>query len=237
MRFFRSKFLLMLFYVLAGCFYKTASAQEGVNLKADIYPKIADRQCLTMPLSECDCPEARQMRAYIEALSDAGVGREDIFYRVAKRFSLSTILDEQAKAQVKERLIQEAGKTRPQIVIEPALFDFGKLSRKQGQVVRVFKLYNKGDSDLQIKYLRTSCPCSIVSFNQGKRKSAYFGMEGSPKDWQAAVKPGETAEIEFILDLTHHHVKTGRLIREVLILSNDPVYPEITARIEAEVQD
>lgn len=40
-----------------------------------------------------------------------------------------------------------------------------------------------------------------------------------------------------MVDLNSAHVKTGKLIREATITSNDPIYPEVSITIEAEVRD
>ena len=88
-----------------------------------------------------------------------------------------------------------------------------------------------------IKSIKTSCPCATVSLKVDKNKSPYFGTEGSPKDWQAKIKPAKTADLDLVVDLASSHVKTGKLIREASILSDDPIYPEVTVMVEAEVGD
>lgn len=88
-----------------------------------------------------------------------------------------------------------------------------------------------------IKNLKTSCPCAAASLKFKKDKTAYFGTEGAPENWQIEINPQESGELELIIDLSSEHVKTGKLIREVSVFSNDPVYPDVNARIEAEVND
>ena len=163
--------------------------------------------------------------------------REDIFYKTAKKFSLKTIQDEQLRQNIEKKLIQEAGKNRPQIFLEPASFDFGSVNKRQGKISKTFKLSNKGNSPLVIKNIKTSCPCASVSLKVNKTKSPYFGTEGSPGDWQSEIKPGKSGELELIVDLASPHVKTGRLTRDASLISNDPVYPEVSVRVEAEVKD
>lgn len=177
------------------------------------------------------------MKAYIEALLESGASREDIFYKVAKKFSLDTILDEGIKTSIQERLIKESGQIRPQIILEPASFNFGKISKKQGKAGKVFKLNNKGNSNLVIANIRVSCSCVTVSLKAGKNKSPYFGMEGAQTGWQEVIKPAESAELDVILDLSHPSMAVGKHTRDIFIVTNDPVYPQSTLRVEVEVAE
>jgi len=211
-------------------------AQNDTNLKTEIYAKLKCCPCKNS-FAKCTCPEAKEIKAYVDALLEAGLSKEDIFYKVAKKFSLNTILDQQIKIEVEKRIIKEAGEKRPQITIEPTSFDLGQVTKKQGKISRIFKLSNKGNSNLSIKHIKTSCPCASVSLAVGKNKSAFFSTEGSPKDWQSQIIPGQSAELELMVDLASPHVKPGKLIRDASIISNDPVYPELTVRVDAEVKD
>ena len=204
------------------------------DVKTDIYSKLKDRRC-TMPLDKCDCPDAKEMKAYIDALIETGVARDEIFYKVAKKFSLKTIIDEQVKRNVENRLIKEAGENRSQIIIEPATFNFGKISKKQNKISKTFKLYNKGNSDLIITNLRVSCGCVTISLAVGKTKSPYFGVTGSREGWQEIIKPGKVGELEVVLDLNHSSMTVGKQMREIFISSNDPLYPQINITVEVEV--
>ena len=88
-----------------------------------------------------------------------------------------------------------------------------------------------------IKNLKTSCPCATASLKVNKKKAPYFGTEGAPKNWQIEIKSGGTGELELMIDLSSEHVKSGKLIREAFVYSNDPVYPEVAVKVEAEVKD
>jgi cytochrome c oxidase subunit 2 len=176
------------------------------------------------------------MKAYIEALLDAGVGKDEIFYNVAKKFSLKVIIDNELRQVIEKRLIQEAGESRPQIVLEPQdYFVFGKVDKRQGIARKNFKLYNKGSGDLIIRNIAVSCPCISVSLIKGSEKSPYFGVEGASGAWQAELKPNESADLEVVLDLNHKGVTEGDLLREIMITSNDPLYPVVSITVKAEV--
>jgi len=211
-------------------------AQNNDGLKSEVYSKLKCCAC-QVSFDKCTCPEVKEIKAYVDALLESGASKEDIFYKVAKKFSLKTIQDEQLRQNIEEKLIQEAGKNRPQIFLEPTSFDFRSVNKKQGKISKIFKLSNKGSSPLIIKNVKTSCPCATVSLKVNNKKTPYFGTEGAPKDWQAEIKPGKTGELELLIDLGSHHVKTGKLIREASIFSNDPVYPEVEAKVEAEVNE
>lgn len=227
---------IILFFVCMIFYSQALFAQNNDVLKSEIYSKL---KCCTCQVSfdKCTCAEAKEIKAYVDALLESGISKEEIFYKVAKKFSLNMILDAQTKKEVEKRLIEDAGKNRPQISLDSISFDFGEVSKKQGKVSKIFKLTNKGNLPLIIKNIKTSCPCATVSLKANRTKSPYFGTEGSPRDWQSEIKPQESGELELMVDLASSHVKTGKLIRDVSLISNDPVYPEVTVRVEAEVKD
>lgn len=211
-------------------------AQDAQMAELEIYSKLKCCECQDS-FDKCICPEAKEMKAYIDALLDSGLGKEEIFYKVAKKFSLNTILDAQIKVEIEKRLIKEAGEKRPQIILDSTSFDFGTMSKKKGKVSKVFKVSNKGNAPLIIKQIKTSCPCASVSLKVNKTKSPYFGTEGSPKDWQSEIKPRESGALELVVDLASAYVQTGKLIRDASLISNDPIYPEVSVRVEAEVSN
>ena len=225
--------------ILVAFLWMTVSAvsfaQNAVSPNAGIYAKFRDRRCSDMPLDQCDCPDAREMKAYIDALVEAGLKPDEIYYKVAKRYSLALVLDNQLKAQLEKRFAREAGPKRPQIVLETTSFNFGEVNKAQGNVRTIFKLRNKGNADLVITNLRASCVCTTISLTVDKQKSPYFDNKGAPKDWKMELKPNQAGELEMVLDLAHKAVKAGDLIREVMITSNDPLYPEVSAKVEAKV--
>jgi hypothetical protein len=227
--------IILLFFCLIF-FSQVIFAQNISDLKLEIYPKFKCCAC-QLSFDKCSCPEAKEMKVYIDALIESGVSKDEIFYKVARKYSLNALLDKQIKANIEERLIKEAGERRPQISMDVASFDFGRVSKKDGKISKIFKLSNTGNSHLIINNIKTSCPCAGVSLKTDGIKSAFFSIEGSPKDWLVEIAPNQDAEIELMVDLASPHVKTGKLIREATIASNDPVYPEVTVRIEAEVND
>lgn len=226
-------------YVLSLCLFLTsihsiAFSQISDAVKSDIYSKIKCCSC-KVTFEKCTCAEAKEIKAYTEALLESGVGKEEVFYKIAKKFSLKVIADEQTKQDVEKRLIKDAGVRRPEIVLDSTSYDFGQVKKRQGKINKTFKLSNQGREPLIIKNIKTSCPCATVSLKVDKIKSPSFGTEGAPKDWRVEIKPDQAGELEFAIDLTSPHVKIGKLIRDVNINSNDPIYPNVTINVEAVV--
>jgi hypothetical protein len=233
MRFTPKIILTVAFYLIF--FYQVAFAQDIKDVKLDIYSKLSDLRCTNDSLDKCDCSDARGMKGYIDALLEVGVAKEDIFYKVAKKFSPKVILDEQIRIEIEQRLIKETGDKRSQIIFEPSSLDFGKASKKQVKVSEIFKLHNKGNSDLVITNLRASCGCTSVSLKSGKTRSPYFGVAGADAGWQAVIEPGKYGELEVVLDLNHSSMGIGKQIRDVFVSNNDPLNPEASLKVEIEV--
>jgi len=232
--FFKKSVIIALSFVCLVVFSRGLFAQNTDSLRQEIHSKLRDKRC-NMPLSECNCPEAKEMKGYIDALLDTGIAKDEIYYKVAKKYSLALVLDNQLKAELEKRFIREAGSKRPQIVLGSTSFNFGEVNKAQGKVSTVFKLSNKGAADLVITNLRASCVCTTISLTVDKQKSPYFDNKGAPKDWKMELKPNQSGELEVVLDLAHQAINVGDLTREVDIISNDPLYPETSVRVEAKV--
>lgn len=128
------------------------------------------------------------------------------------------------------------GNNQPIILAETSLFDFGQVDKKQAELKKVLKIFNEGTANLIVTNLRTSCGCVNISLSVPGYKSPYFSTEGVNPVWRAVIEPGASAELEIKLDLTHPSITTGKVIREIFITSNDPVYPETGIIIEAYVK-
>ena len=212
--------------------------QEPGVLRTEIYSKISDSRCPTMTLDKCNCSEAQAMKAYIDAFLEIGASKEDIFYRVAKKYSAKVIRDESIRLSVEQRLIKETGGKYSRITLEPQMLNLGVKSKKEGKVSSSkVKLYNQGNSELIITNLRVSCDCTTVSLRTGKNKSPYFGIAGAKPGWQAIIEPGDFGELEVVLDLGHKSMAVGKQIREVFIESNDVLNLQAGFRVEVEVQE
>jgi LEA14-like dessication related protein len=222
-------------FILTFVFVSFASFAFG-DVKTDIYSKLKCCPCKES-FDKCLCKEAKEMKAYIDALLESGIAKEGIFYKIAKKYSLNTIIDKQIKQDIEKRFIKEAGEKRPQIELESTHYDFGKVSKRQGKISKNFKLYNKGSAGLIITNIRVSCSCVTASLKVGRNKSPYFSVAGAGSGWQVKIEPGGLGELEVALDLAHQSMAIGKEARDVFISSNDPVYPQVILRVEAEVRE
>lgn len=202
-------------------------AQNVNDLNSEIYSKLKCCKC-SVSFTTCTCEHAKEMKAYISGLIESNVSIDDIFYKVAKKFTLEVITDKQIRDKAEKRIIEETGGKRPQAALESNSFSLGQVSKKQGIIGRTFKLYNRGNDILTVKNLKTSCSCVTAALQMGKVKSPYFGTTGAPENWQVQIVPGKNADIEALIDLNHRTVSVGRLIREVYISTNDPLNPELS---------
>ncbi|MFH0941215.1 MAG: DUF1573 domain-containing protein [Candidatus Omnitrophota bacterium] len=229
---------VILAFVFLLLFRGAVFAQAPIDLKADIYSKLKCCAC-DMAFGPCGCKEAIEMKAYIEALIDSGVSKDDIFYKVAKKYSLRVILDERIKAKIEKKVLKEAGGKVPRIALETASFNFGDASKKKGAIRQIFKLYNEGNSNLVITNIRVSCDCVIASLKAGDTKSPDFGVMGArDSGWQAVIKPGKSAELEVTLDLAHVSMEAGKKeVRDIFITSNDPLNSQTSLRVEVDVKE
>lgn len=228
---------LILSFVVLMFSSRITFAQQAQNLKAEIYPKLTDRRCQVMALDKCNCPDARELKAYIEALIETGAKKEDIFYRVAKKFTPAVILDKELKTEMEKRLEAEIGKDRPQISLENSSFDFGPVSRKQGSVKKNILISNKGNQDLIVKDIKVSCSCTTAALKVDKNISPYFGPAGAGPGWQMVIEPGKLAELEIIFDAANPAVKEGKVKRNISIVSNDPVFSIIEVKFEVQLSE
>lgn len=221
----KSGIIMLVFCLLFSS--KIIFAQGITDPKLEIYSKLHDRRCSTMSLDKCNCPDAKEMKAYIDALIEAGVNKKEIFYKVAKKFTLNTVLDEKVKTDIEKRLAEEFGQKRPQISLEFTSFDFGTISKKQGVFKKNIKLHNKGKEPLIIKNIKAACSCTTVALTVGKDKSPYFGNKGAESGWQMVIAPQKSGELEIVFDLNKFPASGIVMTRDIFITSNDPLYSEV----------
>ncbi len=101
----------------------------------------------------------------------------------------------------------------PRLAVEPAGFDFGRL-REGVTVSKTFVLRNVGSATLNIEKVSKDCGCTVV--------------EG----WKERLAPGETTEMKVALRVGQSR---GRLVRNVMVKSNDSESPLTEIKIKAEI--
>ena len=130
-------------------------------------------------------------------------------------------------------LKESIGKSHPAIVgtsdnkltAEETFYDFGKISMKDGNVSKTFKVTNSGTEDISVPSLYTSCMCTnAYILNADGTKKGPFGMPGHggtvPKA-NAVIKAGESLEIEAVYDPNAHGPAGVGLIERSVILEDE----------------
>lgn len=112
-------------------FFNTATFADA---KTNIYSKLKCCLCKEKIVENCVCPKAKEMKAYIYSFLDMGLNEEGIFIKVAKKYSLDSIIDKKKKEEIKQKLIEEAGSNRPEIFIRPLSYNLGRVSKAKGEL-------------------------------------------------------------------------------------------------------
>lgn len=210
-------------------------AQDMSSDKQRIYRQLRFRGCPQGALDTCSRVDAREMKAYVDALIDAGVRESEIMYYAGKRFSPGAIIDAGVRAAVEKRLSGELGNNRPLAVVDPLTHNFGKVSKKQGKVSCFFAVRNAGNAPLVISGIKVSCKCASAYLTLDKKQGPAMGSHGPKPAGGVTLAPGQAAELEVIFDLADRAMTLGTVFRNVTIATNDPLYSEIVLPVQATV--
>ena len=101
----------------------------------------------------------------------------------------------------------------PRIVVDPVRVDLGRVLTRR-ILTRPIQVRNAGAQDLVIDRVTSSCNCTVA---QG---------------YDTVVKPGRSTTLRLSLDTRD---TPGRVVRSLLIHSNDPTRPQVELRVEATV--
>ncbi len=104
----------------------------------------------------------------------------------------------------------------PKISVEPATFDFGKALPGK-TLEKQFSIRNFGDADLVIEGITTTCGCTA----------------GLMDDAHKLLKPGASGQLRVRLETREY---SGKLVRSVLVRSNDPETKLLEVKVEVLVQ-
>jgi len=101
---------------------------------------------------------------------------------------------------------------QPSIILEEDYFNFGDVIN--GEIMTYeLTVSNKGNSPLEIESVSTSCGCTTATLEP------------------MTIQPGEKGTLHIEFDSGAHGPElTGKLVRQIFIVSNDPNMPE--AKIE-----
>ncbi|KKR68308.1 MAG: hypothetical protein UU10_C0027G0001 [Parcubacteria group bacterium GW2011_GWF1_40_6] len=123
-------------------------------------------------------------------------------------------------------------RTEGALVVDELFYNFGKISMKDGNVSKVFKVTNNSATDTIISKVYTSCMCTAayVLLPDGG-KLGPFGMPGHggvaemPGHGNGpageVLAPGETREIEVVYDPNAHGPAGVGLIERAVILEDE----------------
>lgn len=114
----------------------------------------------------------------------------------------------------------------------------GDIAYSKGILYHSFPIENKGNKDLEIANMATSCTCTKVFLKIEGKDGPNFGMKGmsTPSSWKGILKPGEKGEVIAAFDATYHGPQgVGKVSRMVSFETNDPDNPYIELSFEGEV--
>ena len=110
-------------------------------------------------------------------------------------------------------LFCQASAQAPKITFDASHFDFGHISPDK-KVSHLYKVTNTGNAILSITNVRPACGCTSTVTGQ----------------W--SVKPGDSTDIEATFDPKGQR---GIVRKSIVVVSNDPLTPEVTLTFDAEV--
>ncbi|RPI75481.1 MAG: DUF1573 domain-containing protein [Ignavibacteriales bacterium] len=114
---------------------------------------------------------------------------------------------------VKEDKTSSTNPAGPLLKVQETQYNFGQVS--EGKVVdHVFSFSNDGNDKLTIKEVKTSCGCTAALLSKKE------------------LGPGEKGELKVELDTAN---RSGKMTRNITIISNDPKEPQKHLTIFAEV--
>ncbi|MDP3980384.1 MAG: DUF1573 domain-containing protein [Chlamydiota bacterium] len=204
-------------------------SQTNAAKTPEEYYKMFKCSCCGKPIDTDCCETSRQRKAHLDKVLLEEKDDNAVVLKMVKKFGYEVLMDRSKEQEVKAYAKRAAAKDSPKIVIENPRHNFGTIRQVDGVVVTAFNIKNKGRSDLVITELDTSCGCTSASLVYRGQKSPAFSMSmhgKNPKDFKLKIPPGDTAILEVSYDPNAHgkqekpEIKT---IREVYIMSNDPV--------------
>lgn len=105
---------------------------------------------------------------------------------------------------------------KPKIVFENKLLDFGKIG-PETKPTGEFRFTNTGNAALEITRVHQCC-----------------GIVASLKNEKSKYEPGEKGSIEITFANT---MRPGRILRQPVVYSNDPIEPNLVLTVTAEIVD
>lgn len=119
--------------------------------------------------------------------------------------------------------------------LDPTSFDWGNIPYKGGDVVKTFRIQNKGTDILKIYNVKTSCHCTVANVTIDGKASQNFGMSGI-SSWVGEISTGKEALLTVIFDPAYHGLQgLGPITRFVSIETNEQGNNKITFTLTGKV--
>ncbi len=103
-------------------------------------------------------------------------------------------------------------------------FDFGIVSTRGGKVSAKLPLLNRGQKDLAIVFLNTSCGCASARVINNGKAGPLFGVASrgiTHTHWRTVLQPGGKAQLQVFYDPRFHPDYRGKGSREIAIYTQD----------------
>lgn len=210
-----------------------------INLKtSQEYYAMFQCSCCGRPIDANCCGMSRQRKEHLDELLLQGLEENEVVYKMVKKFGFDILMDQSMEQEVRDYIKSQASENPPKIEIENPRYNFGTISQSDGVVSTTFTLTNMGGSDLIIENMDSSCMCTTARLIYAGEEGPIFGMSmhgDNPKDYSLAIPPGESAQLKVYYDpMAHGRQKKQEItiVREITIISNDPVDFQKKVRIE-----
>ncbi len=216
--------------------------KKTVNIGASKTPKeyynMFRCSCCGQPIAADCCGVAKERKDYVDQLLLKGTEGDELVYEMVKKFGFDVLMDQSKEQEIRDYIKGKVSGNPPKIEIENPRYNFGTVSQAEGIVSTIFTIKNTGGSDLIIDNMDSSCMCTTASLIYKGQEGPKFGMSmhgGNPKDYSLTIPPGDSAQLKVYYDpMAHGKQKKPeiKVIREITIISNDPIDFQKKVRIE-----
>src|SRR4051794_6125067 len=110
-------------------------------------------------------------------------------------------------------LAADAPAAAPKVVVEEAVYDFGKVPPAQ-VLQHTFLIKNEGNAPLQVSDVVPDCKCTATEFDK-------------------VIAPGATGKVVASVDT---RMLSGQAQGQLKVITNDPVQPQLALTTKVEVQ-
>ncbi len=131
---------------------------------------------------------------------------------------------------------KEGSSGAPVMEVTPKEYEAGTISMAAGVVKYTYKIENKGDGELKINNIKTSCHCTTAKLKIGDNESPSFGMDSTFSSWTGKIPGGGEGLLEVTFDPAYHGSSgVGAAIRAIYFSTNDPNNKKSEVRLSANV--